>query len=427
MSFGVTTTGFTRPALDEIISLRVARVRELIGPISTDTSSAIYQLIAAEAEREDRLWQALEAVYGASYPSSAFGKSLDGAVQLTGITRLAATKSFADVALEGSIGTLVPTGSQAKVVNTTDIFETTENVLLALTDMITANLTATAQNSATYSLTLGSDTTSITSGSGQSSATILQNLANAFDAAHSGVANFSLVGSVLRIELADPSTSLAISVSANITVAKIGTPARLRSLNTGNIQAPAGSLTVIETPVVGWVSVTNLVDAEAGREIETDVELRLRRLESLRVLGAATAASIQSRLLQEVADVSSVAVVENRTDSTDGDGRPPHSFETIVRGGTDQDVADKIWELKPAGIQTYGNTTVDIIDAANITQAINFTRPVDVYIWVKVVITLNGIGTWTDDGLDQVSENLVSYGESLGVGDNIKILSLIHI
>jgi uncharacterized phage protein gp47/JayE len=48
-------------------------------------------------------------------------------------------------------------------------------------------------------------------------------------------------------------------------------------ITAGEIEAPAGTITTIVTPVVGWNSVTNDADADTGDEQETDSELRLRR------------------------------------------------------------------------------------------------------------------------------------------------------
>src|SRR5260221_13941560 len=36
-------------------------------------------------------------------------------------------------------------------------------------------------------------------------------------------------------------------------------------------------------------------------------------------------------------------------------GRPPKSFEAVVQGGSDDDIANQIWLTKPAGIETFGN------------------------------------------------------------------------
>ncbi|MCK5026671.1 MAG: baseplate J/gp47 family protein, partial [Nanoarchaeota archaeon] len=48
----------------------------------------------------------------------------------------------------------------------------------------------------------------------------------------------------------------------------------MNSEEKGSIEATAGTLTVIETPIFGWVSITNNNDALVGSGEETDAELR---------------------------------------------------------------------------------------------------------------------------------------------------------
>lgn len=107
--------------------------------------------------------------------------------------------------------------------------------------------------------------------------------------------------------------------------------------------------------------------------------------------------------------------------STRSGGRPPKSFEAIVEGGTDGDVAKKIWELKPAGIQSFGNVTVPVLDSQGQTQSISFTRASPVYIWVDVILTLNPQESFPSNGLTLVAEAILEYGNSLGIGTDVFI------
>lgn len=102
-------------------------------------------------------------------------------------------------------------------------------------------------------------------------------------------------------------------------------------------------------------------------------------------------------------------------------GRPPKSFEAVVEGGTDADVALKIWQLKPAGIQTFGNTHVVITDSQGNPQGIDFTRATQVYIWVLVTLTLNPQETFPANGQELVAEAILAYGDTLGIGIDVII------
>ena len=331
MSGGVTPEGFERPSFDDIRDALIARAREIVGPINTGPESAVGQQIAIQAEREALIWEALEAVYFSQYPRSASGLSLDGAVELTGITRLGATRTVVQVDLTGDPETVIPADSEAST-DAGDIFSLVTDV------------------------TLDSDG----EGSGQ-----------------------------------------------------------MIAVETGPVLALAGTLTNIETPVSGWDEVTNPLDGETGRPIESDPELRARRAESLSVTGAGTVPAIRARLLQQVDDVTAVTIIENRSDFEDEDGRPPHSFEAVVSGGVDQDVADLLWLVKPAGIETHGDIFVEVTDSQGEIQPIRFSRPIQVFIWVKLTITPNGVDTFPDDAEDRAKAAIVEYGETLGVSDNV--------
>ena len=319
-------------------------------------------------------------------------------------------------------------------------------------------------------------------------------------------------GSSFTISARNSSFPYGLNVGNNLQITSTSSPIPFLAQTYGPIAAPANSLTEILTPIAGWQSLTNPQAGITGRNQETDAELRLRREQSLHLLGAATVEAIRSRLLQEVPGVTSVTVFENVTMTQDpievvfstdfitgntvqvtidgnnigsvsyvsshlqvmndlstliqsqpeinnvvvggtgnreltitmqdaqeieisfnisggasqptytvSGGRPPKSFEAVVEGGSDADVALKIWQLKPAGIQTFGNTHVVITDSQGNPQGIDFTRATPVYIWVQVTLTLNPQETFPANGQELVSEAILAYGNTLGIGIDVII------
>lgn len=178
------------------------------------------------------------------------------------------------------------------------------------------------------------------------------------------------------------------------------------AVNTGPIIALAGTLTEIDTPITGWSTVTNSADALVGTDEETDVELRARREQSV----ARDAQAIIDAIFAGVANVPGVTqtvVLENDTDVVDSNGLPPHSFQVIVVGGVDEDIGDIIWLKKPAGILSFGSTTVQIIDSQGIPHDISFSRPTTVDIYVEV--TLNTFAEYPANGDDLIKQAIVDY------------------
>jgi uncharacterized phage protein gp47/JayE len=150
------------------------------------------------------------------------------------------------------------------------------------------------------------------------------------------------------------------------------------SENTGAIVGEAGTIEVIATPIVGWNSVTNAGDASLGHDLDSDETLRTRREDQLAATGSSTIAGLQSDVLA-VENVETAACFENFGDTTDSNGLPPHSFEVLVYDGVspaadDNEIAQAIWDTKPAGIRAYGLTSGNALDADGVTQEVEFSR-----------------------------------------------------
>lgn len=185
---------------------------------------------------------------------------------------------------------------------------------------------------------------------------------------------------------------------------------------TGPIPAYTGTLTELETPIVGVSSVTNPADAVLGSDIETDAELRARRNDQLQGIGNATLEAIRAQLLN-VEDVTSVTGYENITFVVDIDGRPPKSYEFYVFGGDEDDIAQKLWESKPAGIATYGSISKTVVDSQGFNQIVKFSRPVEIDIYLEIDLTVSP--DFPGDGLDQCKAALLAFGNALGTGQDV--------
>lgn len=193
------------------------------------------------------------------------------------------------------------------------------------------------------------------------------------------------------------------------------------SENFGPIALQTGQALTIETPVAGWAGASAGEDAELGDDLETDAELRLRRVELLRFQGAATIEAIRADVL-EVDGVEQVFVFENVSNVTDGRSLPPKSIEVIVQGGTDVDVAQAIFDTKAAGIETYGHppndVTETITDSMDIDHDISFTRPDEIDIHIVVGVDVDA-ATYPADGDDQIKAALKALGDGLEVGQTV--------
>lgn len=441
MAFGITPTGFIPKRLADIKQELEDEFKELFGEIDVNPDSVFGQIIGVMSRHSAEEWEQMENIYYSQYPASANGFSLDGAVQLTGITRLASTQSEVLCQLRGNEGTIIPDGNKSSQSIAGNIFSQVNAVELSVDALQRVVINVDSDTDQTWSVVISGISINYISSS-DTQDQIAEGITNAINsdatlqllvlAEHTGGDDFFTITIVNRIDPVSldeiPLTIdriFSLSLGADLSIVEQWTPALYRADVSGAISVPADTVDTIENPISGFNEITNFESGVIGRNAETDSELRIRREESLQILGAATIGAIQSRLLQEVDGVVQVQVIENRTDEwipagSSPTGRPPHSFEAIVQGGDSTDIAEKIWEIKPAGIQTDGNTPVTIIDSNGDSQVIEFSRPVTVYVYVRVDYDTNGTEEiFPVNGEDLMRDNIYELGAQYGIGENV--------
>jgi len=418
MSFGLTPLGFVRKRLSDIKAELEQAVLDEFGEVNTDPDSVFGQLIGIFSNIIADLWQEMENTYFSQYPATAEGISLDNAVDLVGIRRLEATKTRVLASITGDQSTLIPAGSQVAVAETGEIFENPEDGFITRSNaQILVIEVTTVADSTDYTVVINGTSITYNSGVAATNLTIAAGLVSAINGETEPVTANDLGGGEFDITTDQDDLGFNGSVGSELTITSRTSPLLFEAIDTGPITVLSGTFTEIVTPVSGWDAISNIENGVAGRNLETDQELRIRRLNSIRVLGAGSVEAIQARLRQEVQDVLNALVFENR-EPFEVDGRPAHSFETVVQGGDDTEIAEKIWELKPAGIQTTGNVNVIITDSNGDSQSIFFSRPEPVYVWVEVDLTVIS-GEFSATGADDVAAAILAFGQSYNVGEDI--------
>lgn len=184
----------------------------------------------------------------------------------------------------------------------------------------------------------------------------------------------------------------------------------------GPLAAPAGTLTDIVTPVLGWNDCHNVADADLGTTLETNAHLRIRREQELHSTGNATVDAIRTKVLNVVNNgivVSSCSVFYNDTDAvSDGStppnmpaGMPAHSvFVLADYAGSDSGgiaamndaIGLAVWNALGAGIATSygllsGDNAIDttLTDSQGNTVHVFWGIPVRKQIYVSAAVTFN--------------------------------------
>lgn len=192
--------------------------------------------------------------------------------------------------------------------------------------------------------------------------------------------------------------------------------------STGAVAALAGSITTINTPTRGWVSVTNPLAATVGVAAETDAQLRVRQSQSV-ALASLTPFDAVDGAIANVEGVTRHKLFENDQEVTDSNGLPPHSISAIVEGGDATVIANTIRSVKGQGVTTYGTTAVIVTDKYGNPYTIRFSRPVDVPIYVS--ITLKALTGYSSQVGDEIKAAVAAYINSLAIGDSV-LLSRVY-
>lgn len=433
----LTDQGFTPKSFSEIRNDISDNLKLALGSdIDTSATSRIGQFIDIVSNEIYSTWQAMQDVYNSWFPNTSTGVSLDNVAAITNTFRLPATSARASVYYVGDAGTVIPLSHQIQKTATGDVF--LANGTYTISDQANAII---ASNVATSGdITLEWDSIAIAAINWNDSlATIKSKIeahANISDVTILG--SFDTVGGIHITFQADTLTSRAptvntnslqrnsidLTITANFTTLEDET---VLAQSTGSLTVPAISIRTITTPITGLNAVINFDQGIAGTNRETDAQLRARRESELQKIGTATAGGI-IEALQALANVTKAAIVENDSDST-VDLRPPHSFEVYVDAlnttEINNEIAQTIYDAKPVGIEVVSTdgggrtgTYTDANGTINLVMPFSSITPVTIYITVTRT-TING--DYPSDGDDQIKANLISYFESLTLGDDVYI------
>ena len=193
------------------------------------------------------------------------------------------------------------------------------------------------------------------------------------------------------------------------------------AVSSGAVPAAIGAVNVIQTPVYGWSSVTNMSAASLGSITESDAALRVRQQWAVSIPSQTVLAGIVGAV-NEIAGVVELAAYENDTGATDSNGLPAHSIALVVNGGDQTAIAAAISNQKTPGAYTHGTTAVSVVDSIGIPHTIRFFRPTSVP--VSVAITLHALTGYSTAIAAKIQAALVAYVSGLSIGQSVMISRL---
>lgn len=540
MAFGLTPTGFQPKQLQDIKTEIQQELSAAFGQNLDFLPESVFgQIVGIFSEREALIWQLGEAIYASQYPQGAEGTSVDNILALNNLRRLGATASKTaptdtdgtpGLILYGTPGTVIPAGSLISVLGTpsqqfaiditvtiaaaqddvqTLFFSNTPDVGNFQLSIVTPLLVTETTGLIPFSANAAAVQAAINALTGYADVTVTGSFTTGF------IITFTLTsGNQFQNPFTIFSNTLQMGVNVtniNVVHTTSGHPAEVAAsataTTTGPLFAPAGTLTVIDSPISGWAAVNNPLDVIPGTDIENDTQALERRNRLLAEQANGPIQSIVEKVLQ-VPGVQQALGFENRTEAavqvigfsgvpvtgnfrieftagvltgnipftatssvvqaainavpgyslvlvtgnfvtgfaidfngakggqpqplvtvpfntlgvtaTPVFGRPPKSFEIVAQGGDSTAIANAIYGAKPAGIETYGNVTIDVTDAFGNLYPISFSRPTQVPIYVAITLitdlTSSPTPKFNVGSIPTIQEDIVDIGNAIPIG-----------
>ncbi|MEE8385483.1 MAG: baseplate J/gp47 family protein [Dehalococcoidia bacterium] len=204
----------------------------------------------------------------------------------------------------------------------------------------------------------------------------------------------------------------------------------------GAIPAAPGAVDAIVTPVFGLDSVTNPLAATPGADRESDVELRVRRLDTLQLAGSGAAAALQAEILT-IEEITAATVLENDTEVDvviEGVAVESHSLAPIVHppsipDAVKEELADAIYRTVCGGIRTSGTESAEVQGGDLAPKTVRYSLSTG--LTVDIVYDIVREGGFDVPSIGEISDELnaatLEFFAALNLGEDVLVIDLVCI
>jgi len=414
--YGVTDRGFIAKPFSVLLEEERALFRNSFGvDIDLDDGTPEGAYVANQAIKKAQLWEMAEGIWLAGDPESASGVYLDRLVWMVDVERTAAAPTTVYACLWGDEGTAVMKGHLARMSGGIQ-FALSATVTIGRDGLLGFRFAINEVQEGSYSLSIDGTVITITAYADDTAETIQENLFSGIETAFPQVytaTNEGEGGMTIR-SIGGITPFHLFCDDPKIEILSLGALGVYSAVANGPTFVAAGKLNEIVSNVSGLVSIINYAEGITGRNAESDAELRIAK-NNRQKQASGNEVSIENAV-KNVSGVQYAKIYSNRLDE-EADGRPPKSYEVVVQGGLDQEIAQAIYDTGPAGVQAFGSTVVAITDPEGFSKDIGFTRPETLFIWIKILFQKNSEDEFPVNGIEQIKEGIVSYMEdNQGVG-----------
>lgn len=229
-------------------------------------------------------------------------------------------------------------------------------------------------------------------------------------AANTSVPVGSRVTSLDRTQTFVTDFDVVIPASGEITVTATGT-------EKNDVVPELGTVALIDTPISGWRAVSNTGLISAGSYEETDEELRVRQQRSTSLTSYRIIDAIRAAVVNVPGVIYARAYQNSKTFPVDDRGIPFKEVAVIAEGGDPREIADAIYLRLPTGQIGYGNTTETFYDDFGVPTPISFSRPIEVPVYVDVVLSVTNRADFPDDYEDKIKQYIIDYAQYSGAAN----------
>lgn len=209
---------------------------------------------------------------------------------------------------------------------------------------------------------------------------------------------------------------------ATVVEAVIPTVVTAECLTQGSIYIAANEVTVLTGAIAGLSSVTNLEPGITGVITEEDPALRARRKNLVINAGTSSIDAIYAAVRS--LNLPYITIIENYQ-NTVVDGIPAHSFNTVVEGGTPEEISRIIFENKPLGIQAFGDINTTVYDNKGFPHTIGISRPFPIDISINC--NIKKLAGASLDTATLAQDALVDHINALNIADDVYWATLFNV
>jgi len=445
MASGITENGFQRKTLQQLITSLNSRFTSKLGTWNQSSNSVEAQFVSVFAEELDQTWQGMEGVYSSQTYSGSEGVYLDDIISQQGVFRKGKSKGSGEVVVFANLPT------------------TTTNYL------ITAGRSVSGSNGITYTTSTEKTVNSLMSCYRLKASTITQGVTYTFT-----MYNVESVSANTFTWTAGDSDDIdemlvALSQFANVNITKLDQPAYYnftdrtlyigfnKDVNNNPLPLSKANLSVTTSPVIGeagyriactantagfyplnigeasglspsftgFVEATNWLTFSSGSDVQTDSQYRASYENIDGVSLSGTPAKIKAEVLA-VDGVIDAEIFQNPTkdylyDLSNNIVCEPYTYNVVVLGGDEEEVAQAIGDNAPVNVKQYGTTQISYTDDQENVIDVEFTKAT--YFNYAVDITYQTKdGTYlTDVEKAEVGELMIELTDELDIGGTIPL------